>query len=301
MFIMKFMLPGLAFSFLSLTAFSQMKQTISALEKKVQNQLNIPDAHFGVAFKDLQTGATLLFNEKDNFHAASTMKTPVLIELYKQAAEGRFALTDSILIKNSFSSIVDGSMYRLDSSDDSETALYQHIGEQSTINSLAYQMIIRSSNLATNILIELTGPDNVMRTMKQLGANDIRVLRGVEDNKAYERGLNNTTTAFDLMLLYEKMAQKTLVSADASQQMINILLDQKFNEVIPALLPTDVKVAHKTGSITGIQHDSGIVFLPDGRKYVLVLLSRFKLVDEKRVVKAMAEVSKQIYDFVQQH
>jgi beta-lactamase class A len=162
-------------------------------------------------------------------------------------------------------------------------------------------MIIRSSNLATNILIELTGPDNVMRTMKQLGANDIRVLRGVEDNKAYEKGLNNTTTAFDLMLLYEKMAQKTLVSADASQQMINILLDQKFNEVIPALLPTDVKVAHKTGSITGIQHDSGIVFLPDGRKYVLVLLSRFKPVDEKRVVKAMAEVSKQIYDFVQQH
>ena len=295
------MLPGVVVFFLSLTAFSQMKQTISGLEKEVQSKLNIPDAHFGVAFKDLQTGTTLLLNEKDNFHAASTMKTPVLIELYQQAAEGRFALTDSILIKNSFSSIVDGSMYSLDSLDDSETALYQHIGEQSTINFLAYQMIIQSSNLATNILIELAGPDNVMRTMKELGANDIRGLRGVEDNKAYEKGLNNTTTAFDLMLLYEKMAQKELVNAHASQQMINILLDQKFNEVIPALLPTGVKVAHKTGSITGIQHDSGIVFLPGGRKYVLVLLSRFHPADEKKVIAAMAEVSKLLYEFVQQY
>lgn len=301
MSMMKYMLSCLAFSFMSLTAFSQMKQTISGLEKEVQSKLNILDAHFGVAFKDLQTGTALLLNEKDNFHAASTMKTPVLIELYQQAAEGRFALTDSILIKNSFSSIVDGSIYTLDSSDDSETALYQHIGEKSTINSLAYQMIIRSSNLATNILIELAGPGNLMRTMKQLGANDIRVLRGVEDNKAYEKGLNNTTTAFDLMLLYEKIAQKKLVTAEASQQMINILLDQKFNEVIPALLPAGVKVAHKTGSITGIQHDSGIVFLPDGRKYVLVLLSRFNPADEKKVIAAMAEVSKLLYDFMQQH
>jgi beta-lactamase class A len=297
----KYILTGFSFLLLSLTGFSQMKQTISELEKQVQSKLNISDAHFGIAFKDLQTGATLLLNEKDNFHAASTMKTPVLIELYKQAAEGRFALTDSILIKNSFSSIVDGSSYMLDSTDDSQTELYRHIGEKNTIASLAYQMIIQSSNLATNLLIELVKPENVMNTMKSLGANDIRVLRGVEDNKAYEQGLNNTTTAFDLSLIYEKMAQGKLVSASASQEMINTLLDQKFNEVIPALLPTDIKVAHKTGSITGVQHDSGIVFLPDGRKYVLVLLSRFNPADEKNVIAAMAQVSKLIYDFMQQH
>jgi len=298
---MKHILPGITFSLLSLTAFSQVKQATSELQKEVENKLSIPNAHFGVAFKDLQTGATLLLNEKDNFHAASTMKTPVLVELYKQAAEGRFSLTDSILIKNSFSSIVDGSVYALDSADDSQTELYKHIGEKSTIASLAYQMIIQSSNLATNILIELVKPDNIMSTMKALGANDIRVLRGVEDNKAYEKGLNNTTTAFDLLLIYEKMAQGKLVNTNACQQMINTLLDQKFNEVIPALLPTDVKVAHKTGSITGVQHDSGIVFLPGGRKYVLVLLSRFDPADEKKVITAMAEVSKLVYDFVQQH
>src|SRR5690606_33937611 len=154
------------------------------------------------------------------------------------------------------------------------------------------------SNLATNLLIEMVTPDSVMQTMKSIGANDIRVLRGVEDGKAYERCLNNTTTAYDLLLIFEKMADEKLISASASKQMIDILLGQEFNEIIPALLPPNVKIAHKTGSITGIHHDSGIVFLPDGRRYVLVLLSRFNPADEKKVINAMAKVSKEVYDYI---
>jgi beta-lactamase class A len=277
----------------------QNKEPIDEIKKDIQQKLAISNTHFGIAFKDLQTGKTLLINEKDNFHAASTMKTPVLIEIFKQVAAGKFSLTDSILIKNSFSSIADGSDYSLDSRDDSEPELYKNIGKKKTIASLAYEMIILSSNLATNLLIDLVKPDSVMHTMKDMGANDIKVLRGVEDNKAYQKGLNNTTTAYDLLLIYEQMANEKLISAAASKEMIRILLDQRFNEVIPAQLPKEVKVAHKTGSITGVQHDSGIVLLPDGRKYVLVLLSRFDPVDEKAVILAMADVSKLMYDYMQ--
>ncbi|MGZ8511296.1 MAG: serine hydrolase [Chitinophagaceae bacterium] len=277
----------------------QKKDSLTDLEKNIKNKLAISKAHFGIAFRDLQTGETLLVNEKDNFHAASTMKTPVLLELFKQAESGKFSMEDSVIIKNSFSSIADGSPYSLDSTDDSEFELYKNIGGKRTIADLAYEMIILSSNLATNILIELVTADSVMHTMKQLGANDIKVLRGVEDNKAYEKGLNNTTTAYDLLLIYEQMANEKLVSPAASKEMTRILLDQRFNEIIPAQLPKTVKVAHKTGSITGVQHDSGIVFLPDGRKYVLVLLSRFDPADEKKVINAMAEVSKLIYEHMQ--
>lgn len=273
----------------------QKRDSFDDLKKEVRGKLAISNAHFGIAFKDLQTNKTLLLNETDNFHAASTMKTPVLVELFKQAGEGRFSMNDSITIKNSFSSIVDSSEYSLDPADDSEFELYKNIGKKRTIASLAYEMIILSSNLATNMLIELVKPDSVMLTMKEMGMNDIKVLRGVEDNKAYQKGLNNTTTAYDLLLLYEQMAAEKLVSA---KEMINILLDQRLNEIIPALLPKNVKVAHKTGSITGVQHDSGIVFLPDGRKYVLVLLSRFDPADEKKVINAMAEVSKLIYNYM---
>ena len=289
----------LIFNLLFQTACMQKKDPLEDLKKDVQHKLAISNTHFGVAFKDLQTGKTLLMNEKDNFHAASTMKTPVLVELFKQAATGKFSLTDSIVIKNSFSSIVDGSSYSLDSADDSELELYKDIGKKRTIASLAYEMIILSSNLATNLLIDLVKPGNVMLTMKEMGANDIKVLRGVEDNKAYQEGLNNTTTAYDLLLIYDQMANEKLISTAASKEMISILLDQRLNEIIPADLPKDVKVAHKTGSITGVQHDSGIIFLPDGRKYVLVLLSRFDPADKKTVIKAMADVSKLIYDYMQ--
>jgi beta-lactamase class A len=277
----------------------QNKEPIDEIKKDIQQKLAISNTHFGIAFKDLQTGKTLLINEKDNFHAASTMKTPVLIEIFKQAAAGKFSLTDSIVIKNSFSSIADGSDYSLDARDDSEPELYKNIRKKKTIASLSYEMIILSSNLATNLLIDLVKPDSIMHTMKEIGANDIKVLRGVEDNKAYQKGLNNTTTAYDLLLIYEQMANEKLISAAASKEMIRILLDQRFNEIIPAQLPKEVKVAHKTGSISGVQHDSGIILLPDGRKYVLVLLSRFDPVDEKTVIAAMADVSKLIYDYMQ--
>lgn len=289
----------LIFNLFLQTACMQKREPIDELKKEVQHKLAINNAHFGIAFKDLQTGKTVLLNEKDNFHAASTMKTAVLIEIFKQAAAGKFSLTDSIVIKNSFRSIADGSGYSLDPKDDSELELYKNIGRKRTIASLAYQMIILSSNLATNLLIDLVTPDSIMQTMKEMGANDIKVLRGVEDNKAYQKGLNNTTTAYDLLLIYEQMASEKLISAAASKEMIRILLDQRFNEIIPAQLPKDVKVAHKTGSIKGIQHDSGIVLLPDGRKYVLVLLSRFDPADEKTVIRAMADVSKLIYDHMQ--
>lgn len=293
----KWILLTLILGSLLQTACMQKDDSLTTLKKDIQNSLAINNAHFGIAYKDLQTGKALLLNEKDNFHAASTMKTPVLAELFRQATAGKFSLTDSIEIKNSFRSIVDGSEYALDSADDSEFELYKNIGKKRTIASLAYEMIILSSNLATNLLIELVKPDSVMKTMKSLGANDINVLRGVEDNKAFEKGLNNTTTAYDLLLIYEQMASEKLISAEASKEMIKILLDQRFNEIIPALLPKNVKVAHKTGSITGVQHDSGIVFLPDGRKYVLVMLSRFDPVDEKKVINTMAAVSKLIYDY----
>ena len=295
----KLLMIVLIFNLIVQTACMQKKDPLNELKKEVQDKLAISNARFGVAFKDLQTGKTLLLNEKDDFHAASTMKTPVLVELFRQAAAGKFSLTDSIVIKNSFSSIVDGSEYSLDSADDSEFELYKDIGKRRTIASLAYEMIILSSNLATNLLIDLVKPDSVMLTMKKIGANDIKVLRGVEDNKAYQKGLNNTTTAYDLLLIYEQMANEKLISDAASKEMIKILLDQRFNEIIPAQLPKNVKVAHKTGSITGVQHDSGIVFLPDGKKYVLVLLSRFDPADEKKAIEAMADVSKLIYDYMQ--
>lgn len=270
-------------------------------KEKLANDINAllakQEGTFAVAFKNLQTGEEILIREHESFHAASTMKTPVMIEVFKQAAAGKFSLNDSIVIKNEFKSIVDGSVFSLDSIEDSEHLLYKQLGKKKLLSELVYNMIIVSSNLATNIIIELVDAKNVTETMRSYGAKDMQVLRGVEDDKAYQQGLNNTTMAFDLMVIFEKIATGKAVSPEASDAMVDILLDQQFNEIIPAKLPKDVKVAHKTGSITSVHHDSGIVYLPDGRKYVLVFLSKgFK--EEAIANEAMATVSEMIYQHV---
>lgn len=267
--------------------------------QQIQDVLRKPTGTFAVAYKDLITGDEILINEHTLFHAASTMKTPVMVEVYRQAAAGKFSLKDSIQIKNEFTSILDGSTFSITRESDSDTLIYDHIGEKRTVYSLMYDMIIISSNLATNLIVDLVDAKNVTQTMRSMGANDIQVLRGVEDTKAYEAGMNNQVTAYDLMLLFEKIDKEEIVNAEASMAMMDILLDQQFNDIIPAKLPTDVKVAHKTGSITGVRHDSGIVFLPDGKKYVLVLLSK-ELEDEAAGVQAMADVSELLYQYTVQ-
>jgi len=267
--------------------------------QKIDSIFGSQQGTFALAFRDLSTGRELLVREHETFHAASTMKTPVLVELYRQVAMGRLKLSDPLLLKNAFTSIADSSTYQLDSADDSETTLYRHVGEQRTISELIYQMITVSSNFATNLLIDKIGAGSIVATMHELGLDEVHVVRGVEDNKAYQMGLNNTVTAAGLMGLFRLMAERKLVSPAASDSMIRILLDQHFNDIIPAQLPAGVKVAHKTGWIKGVHHDSGIVFLPDGRKYVLVLLSK-NLTDEKAAIGAMAAVSRLIYQYVTQ-
>ncbi|CAN5385637.1 serine hydrolase [soil metagenome] len=277
----------------------QSKLTLDQLTQKINGELAKQTGTFAVAFRDLTTGKELLIRERETFHAASTMKTPVMIEVYKQVAQHKMALADSITITTEFKSIVDGSPYSLRAMDDSDTSIYKAVGTKRTLAALVYDMIIVSSNLATNLVIERVGAQNVTKTMRDLGAKDIQVRRGVEDNKAFAQGLNNTTTAYDLMVIFDKIATGKAVSPEASKAMIATLLDQKFNTAIPAKLPKEVKVAHKTGSLTGVRHDSGIVFLPDGRKYVLVLLSK-DIKDDNTTLEVMATLSEWIYQYVTQ-
>lgn len=284
--------------FVQFLPFSYAQSTIPQLETAIRKEFDRSPGTFALAFREINTPShTLLIHEKETFHAASTMKAPVMAEVYNQAKQKRFSLHDSLVIKNEFKSIVDGSPFSLSESDDSEPEIYQKIGQKASIYDLMYDMIIYSSNLATNIIIEQVDARNVNQTMRDIGAMDIQVLRGVEDTKAFQQGKNNTTTAYDLMQLFDRIARGKMVSKEASKQMIDILLDQKFNDAIPAKLPAGVRVAHKTGWITRVRHDAGIVFLPDGRRYVLVLLSKQWESDEL-ATEIMANVSRLVYDFV---
>jgi beta-lactamase class A len=268
-----------------------------ALPEKIDELVRASGAEtIAVTYYDLATGKELLINPDVSFHAASTMKVPVMMEIFRQAAAGKLSLDQRIQVKNDFASIVDGSHYSLTPDSDSDQSLYTKAGQNETIRELVRLMITVSSNLATNLLIERVTPERVMDLMHTIGAEHIRVLRGVEDGKAFQQGLNNTTTARDLMIILRRIAEHRAVSAKASDEMIRIMLAQKFNDGIPAGLPRNARVSHKTGSITKINHDAAIVY-PRGQKpYVLVVLTR-GIEDEKLAHKLIADVSRLVYEF----
>jgi len=266
-----------------------------SLEERIVGLIDSEKGEFAVAYKNLNTGETILINENEEFHAASTMKTPVMIEAFKKNHEGLISLDDSILIKNEFKSIVDGSIFKLSSFDDSDKKSYEKIGSYLTLKELIYDMITISSNFATNLVIDYIGTKEINNTMRSLGANNINVLRGVEDIKAFNNDMNNTTTALDLLKIYEKLAEGNIINLEVSKEMVDILSNQKYDDIIPKYLPKSVRVAHKDGWINGVRHDSGIIFASDNKKYILVLLSK-NLEDEIRGADLLAKVSLEIYN-----
>ena len=250
-------------------------QPIDSLREKIEARVaRVPGAEAAVAYIDLQSGDTLFLNSDTAFHAASTMKVPVMIELFRSARAGRIAMGQGILLVNQFASIADGSRYSLDPAADGDTTLYRRLGRRVPVDTLLRLMITRSSNLATNTLIALVGASEVTKAMRGLGAERIQVLRGVEDGKAYDRGMNNTTTARDLAVILRAIEESRGISPADRQQMIDILLAQEFNQKIPAGVPRGTRVAHKTGEITSHSHDAAVVYPPDRRPYILVILTR---------------------------
>ena len=253
-----------------------------------------PGAQVGLAYLDLASGDTLFVNADTSFHAASTMKVPVMIELFRRANTGSFRMDQGLLLVNQFASLVDGSSYSLDPHSDSDSTLYHRIGERVRVDSLLRLMITRSSNFATNTLITLVGAEEITRTMRSLGARRIQVLRGVEDGKAFDKGLNNTTTARDLAIILRAIEEGKAAPPAATREMLAILSAQEFNEKIPAGLPAGIRVAHKTGEITAVSHDAAIVYPPAKKPYVLVVLTR-GIADGSRSSKLIADISAMVY------
>ncbi|HXI20483.1 MAG TPA: serine hydrolase [Gemmatimonadales bacterium] len=277
----------------SLTAVGPLgAQVTASLEAALRARIARDTATVSVAFLDPERRQEVLLDGLRRYHAASTMKIPVLMELARRVDAGEFGWADTLPVRNRFTSIVDGSPFSLDPADDSDSSLYAEAAVP--IAELARRMIARSSNLATNLLIQRLDPSRVNRTAHEFGADSIHVLRGVEDGKAYARGLNNTTTARDLAVLLEAIATGRVASPAATDSMLGFLLAQEFNRGIPAGLPPGVRVAHKTGWITAIAHDAAIVYPPGRGAYVLVILTR-GFAQEADAERLMADLSGIVY------
>ena len=279
-------------------------QTVAAqdvsgtLKARVASRISeVQGATVGVVFAEVGGTASFSLNPDSVFHAASTMKVPVMIEYFRGIDAGRIQPDQELLLGTTFKSIVDGSAYSLDAGVDSDSSVFARVGRRVPLRWLVERMIVRSSNLATNTLIEVLDAKRVDATARSLGTTVMKVRRGVEDSKAFQQGLNNQTSARDLAVLLEAIETGKAASKESCRQMVDILAAQEFNEEIPAGLPKGTRVAHKTGWITGVTHDAAIVYPPGRKPYVLVVLTR-GIPDRPVAQRLIADVSRLIWDSV---
>ena len=263
-----------------------------------RNVLRIKKDHdleeLGISFWDEQSTIQWSYNADHYFHAASTMKLAVLLGVFRQVDRGELALDSPVHVRNRFTSIVNQEPFMLDLGNDADPDVYGHLGKTLTVRELAYWMITKSSNLATNLLVDLVGIETIQHALDELEIDGVRVLRGVEDQAAFDAGLNNEVTANGLLKMLRVIAEGKAWSEDASNEMLTIMLDQQYRSGIPAGLPKAARVAHKTGNISTVHHDAGIVFLEDRKPYVLVILTQFGA--DKARGTAVADVSRDIFN-----
>jgi beta-lactamase class A len=230
------------------------------------------------------------------FHAASTIKAPLLLAVYKLAEEGRIRLDDTLHVRNRFRSMT-GGIFRVSANRDGDGEVHRRRGRSMRVRDLARAMIVRSSNLATNLLLDYVGLDAVREILKEARMDGVDLRRGVEDTAAFDRGINNEVTAEGLCRCFRLLCQEGFVRAETREQMIEVLCAQEFNGMIPAQLPREARIAHKTGEISTVCHDAGIVFLPKRKPYVVAILSEWPVQIEKRQG-CVAEISRAVYAFL---
>jgi beta-lactamase class A len=228
-----------------------------------------------VAIHDLETGQQFRYRADRWFHAASTIKLAVLLGVFASFHKGKYVPQSRLHIRNRFRSAYDGSSFRVQSERDADSEVQAAIGKTMRLIELARHMIVRSSNLATNLLLDLLGIEFLQNVLDSYNLTGIDLRRGVEDELAFEHQISNRVTADGLLQLLRLMAEERAFTPELSHAMVDILHDQEFRSGIPAGLPANARVAHKTGEISTIAHDAGIVYLPKRKPYVVVILTEW--------------------------
>ncbi|MGH3445644.1 MAG: serine hydrolase [Nocardioidaceae bacterium] len=211
--------------------------------------------------------------EADTDHyAASTMKLPLLVAAYRRHERGELDLDRPVPVHNDFRSALDGTPFSMRQDDDQDDETWAALGAELTLRELARRSIVRSGNLATNLLLERVGAGEVATVLTDAGCSGLTVLpRGLEDLAARDAGLLNRVTAADLGLVMRALARGELADAETCAAAEAVLADQEHRDKIPAGLPSGTYCANKTGWVDGVAHDVALVRPADRPPYVLAV------------------------------
>jgi beta-lactamase class A len=314
----------IALLLLALT-FTATASELSTLKAQIEKTIPHARGEVGVAIKHLESGTEILVNSDSRYPMASTLKLPLLIELYYEKAAGKLSLDDRIEVMPADLHIGSGIII----------AQFDPPGVQLSIRNLINLMMRISDNSAADILLTRAGPANVTARMKALGLDSIRVDRTIQEMILTQSGLDyakygalpvrevrklldavDATTASrandqfnktekdvarpsDMNRILEKLYQGEIVDRATSDEIIDILKEcQTGTTRIPGLLPSDTVVAHKSGSIGGSVNDTGIIFLPYNAGHLAVTVfmkdAKASTADRERVI---ADITRYAYDY----
>jgi beta-lactamase class A len=255
----------------------------------------------GVSAYDYRSGCRWQHNGGRWFHAASTIKLAILAAVFDAIDASRFTAGSRVHVRNRFISVADGRPFRVQAGRDADGDVHGAVGRTMTIGELAHHMIATSSNLATNLLLDVVGVPEAREALARRGLGGIDLQRGVEDERAFEAGCNNRVTAAGVVQLLQAIRDASGFSAASSAAMLDMLFDQQFSGGIGPGLPDAVRavarVAHKTGDISTVSHDAGLVFLPGRPPYVVAILTESGGEAADRTA-ALTAVSRAVYEAV---
>jgi beta-lactamase class A len=232
------------------------------------------DGRWEIVVKKLDTGQRATYGSGTAIISASLYKLFVLYEVFRQWDAGDLSFDERLTITASAAA-----------EDAAIDNLKFTIGSQVPIRTLLNRMIAVSDNTAAITLSRRVGIDNINRTLQNIGLTHSRI----------DFAADNITTADDIADLLERIATGQAISVDASRQMLDLLLAQEINDLIPATLPANVPVAHKTGTLDGLRHDAGIVYGASG-PYVFVVMST-DLADTRVAYEVAPRLSLDIYRY----
>jgi beta-lactamase class A len=276
-------------------AFPSLESRIEEIAKEIGGE------GLAVSLYDYETG--LQWSQRGDrwFHSASTIKVAVLLALFGAIDAGRFTLDSRLHVRNRFLSLVDRTPFRVAAGRDADKAVHACVGKTMRIGDLARHMIVTSSNLATNLLVDLIKVDQAQQMLARHGIRGVDLARGVEDDKAFDANFNNRVTANGLVALFRVIHERSGVLQESAREMLDILFQQEFRSGIPAGIPSDVRssarIANKTGEISVAAHDAGIVFLPGRQPYVLAVLTELEPNSDRRMER-IARVSSVVYEWL---
>jgi len=259
-------IASLALIFAASVAYGQSRVQELLEEKMLYDRIRTLDASLpgvlGVAVIDLTSGRTFAYNGDAVFPTASSIKIPILIEMFSQLKAGAFRLPDNVTLKPA--EAVGGSGELQNSLKRGPVTL--------TVQQLITAMIEHSDNTATNRCVAMAGIERVNLFLAQNGFNATRLRRIMMDAAAAERGDENTSTPREMARLVEMLYQERAVDAASSRQMLEIMKLVKAG--VRRAVPPEIQVASKPGDLDGVRCETGVVYLP-GRPFIVSVFGTF--------------------------